>query len=133
MDRISINQHLETYWIELYRHWTPVFLYILFLDGYPSLILPTVHIIIETFSIHAVSASWDLQVNKKAEWRSPPPPYIYTYVLLVCLFASIYRIHKRPDGLADRVPNLMICGGHWTTYSRFKPWITDSDSRESLT
>ena len=48
--------------------WTldgPVFLYILFLDGYPSLILPTVHIIIETFSIHAVSASWDLQVNKK--------------------------------------------------------------------
>ncbi|XP_023344731.1 uncharacterized protein LOC111713966 [Eurytemora carolleeae] len=43
-------------------------------DGYPSLILPAVHIIIETFSIHAVSASWDLQVLRSLALSIRPKP-----------------------------------------------------------
>ena len=32
-------------------------------DSYPSLVLPAVHIIIETLNLHVISASWDIQVR----------------------------------------------------------------------
>ena len=31
-------------------------------DSYPSLMLPSIHIIIETLNLHIISASWDMQV-----------------------------------------------------------------------
>jgi|688.fasta_scaffold834020_1 hypothetical protein len=31
-------------------------------ESYPSLVLPSVHLIIETLNLHVIAASWDLQV-----------------------------------------------------------------------
>ena len=32
-------------------------------DSYPCLVLPALHIIIETLNLHVISAAWDVQVS----------------------------------------------------------------------
>ena len=34
-------------------------------DSYPSLVLPTVHLIVETLNLHVIASAWDVQVTQK--------------------------------------------------------------------
>ena len=60
-------------------------------DSYPSLVLPTVHLIIETLNLHVIASAWDVQVNRKKLF-SKILPLLLSYLIYADDSVSSIRI-----------------------------------------